>query len=151
MPSQADWRQRLSLGSGHDNSVLTSTSGLLPPMGLTVFSSMLFLKKGQDMLYLHISQGCYEDKARQGSYRAVSMPKNSTLRSKAYIPVHIKFAGTKPLNKKGLNTMQMSPSHVKVFLDRLSFPDYFQFGYMWLHPHGPRWLLGLQPSHHDSR
>lgn len=24
---------------------------------------------------------------------------NSTLRSKAYMPVHIKFAGTKPLNK----------------------------------------------------
>ena len=107
------------------------------------------------MLYLHISQGCYEDKARQRSYRAVSMSKNSTLGSKAYIPIHIKFGGTKPLNKKGLNIMQMSPSNVKVhryvFLDRLSFPDYFQFGYMWLHPHCPRWLLGLQPSHHDSR
>lgn len=94
------------------------------------------------MLYLHISQDCYEDKTRQGSYRAVSMPKNSTLGSKAYIPVHIKFGGTKPLNKKGLNTMQMSPSHVKaeryVFLDRLSFPDYFQFDYMWLHPHCPK-------------
>ena len=46
------------------------------------------------MLYLHISQGYYEDKARQGSYRAVSMPKNSTLGSKAFIPVHTKFDGT---------------------------------------------------------